>query len=39
MVFIDMAKNNAFPPESNILVIHSGGLQGNLSLRKGTLIF
>jgi 1-aminocyclopropane-1-carboxylate deaminase len=36
---IDMVKNNSFPPESNILAIHSGGLQGNLSLRKGTLIF
>lgn len=28
-----------FPKKSSILVIHSGGLQGNLSLRKGTLIF
>jgi len=36
---IDMVRNNAFPGESNILAIHSGGLQGNLSLRKGTLIF
>jgi 1-aminocyclopropane-1-carboxylate deaminase len=28
-----------FPPGSNILLIHSGGLQGNDSLEKGTLIF
>jgi 1-aminocyclopropane-1-carboxylate deaminase len=35
----DMIKNNLFPAGSNILVIHSGGLQGNFSLPKGTLIF
>jgi len=28
-----------FPEEASILVIHSGGLQGNRSLPKGTLIF
>jgi 1-aminocyclopropane-1-carboxylate deaminase/D-cysteine desulfhydrase-like pyridoxal-dependent ACC family enzyme len=28
-----------FPAESRILVIHSGGLTGNASLQKGTLIF
>ena len=28
-----------FEPESRILLIHSGGLQGNSSLNKGTLIF
>jgi 1-aminocyclopropane-1-carboxylate deaminase/D-cysteine desulfhydrase-like pyridoxal-dependent ACC family enzyme len=28
-----------FPEHSRILVIHSGGLQGNESLEKGTLIF
>jgi len=28
-----------FPPGSRILMIHSGGLQGNSSLRKGTLIY
>ena len=28
-----------FPKGSNILLIHSGGLQGNDSLEKGTLIF
>jgi 1-aminocyclopropane-1-carboxylate deaminase len=35
----DMIKNDSFPPGSKILIIHSGGLQGNLSLQKGTLIF
>jgi 1-aminocyclopropane-1-carboxylate deaminase len=28
-----------FPHDSNILIVHSGGLHGNLSLEKGTLIF
>ncbi|MFI5185532.1 MAG: 1-aminocyclopropane-1-carboxylate deaminase/D-cysteine desulfhydrase [Chitinophagales bacterium] len=36
---IDMIKNNSFSKGSNVLLIHSGGLQGNLSLPKGTLIF
>jgi 1-aminocyclopropane-1-carboxylate deaminase len=35
----DLIKNNFFPPRSKLLLIHSGGLQGNLSLKKGTLIF
>lgn len=35
----DLIKRNFFPSESRILLIHSGGLQGNLSLRKGTLMF
>lgn len=35
----DLAHNNYFPAGSRILVIHSGGLQGNISLPKGTLIF
>ncbi|HMG67010.1 MAG TPA: pyridoxal-phosphate dependent enzyme [Chitinophagaceae bacterium] len=35
----DMIKNNEFPSESHVLGIHSGGLQGNLSLPPGTLIF
>jgi 1-aminocyclopropane-1-carboxylate deaminase len=30
---------NYFPVGSKILAIHSGGLQGNNSLKKGTLIF
>ena len=36
---IDLVQNNYFPKGSNLLVVHSGGLQGNLSLPKGTLIF
>jgi len=35
----DMIKNDSFPRGSKILIVHSGGLQGNLSLQKGTLIF
>jgi 1-aminocyclopropane-1-carboxylate deaminase len=35
----DLISKNFFPPGSRILLIHSGGLQGNLSLRKGTLMF
>jgi 1-aminocyclopropane-1-carboxylate deaminase len=35
----DLLRLNAFPPESRILAIHSGGLQGNKSLKKGVLIF
>ncbi len=35
----DLAKKNFFSPNSKLLIIHSGGLQGNASLRKGTLIF
>jgi len=35
----DLARKNYFPPGSKILLIHSGGLQGNQSLGKGTLIF
>ncbi len=34
-----LAAKNHFPPGSKILLIHSGGLQGNRSLDKGTLIF
>jgi 1-aminocyclopropane-1-carboxylate deaminase len=30
---------NYFPPKSKILLLHTGGLQGNNSLKKGTLIF
>lgn len=30
---------NYFPAGSRVLLIHSGGLQGNASLSKGTLIF
>jgi 1-aminocyclopropane-1-carboxylate deaminase len=35
----DLLMKNFFPKESKVLIIHSGGLQGNLSLPKGTLIF
>jgi 1-aminocyclopropane-1-carboxylate deaminase len=34
-----LLRENYFPKGSKILVIHSGGLQGNISLRKGLLIF
>jgi 1-aminocyclopropane-1-carboxylate deaminase len=36
---IDLVQNNYFPKGSSLLLVHSGGLQGNLSLPKGTLIF
>jgi 1-aminocyclopropane-1-carboxylate deaminase len=35
----DLIKNNFFPARSRLLLIHSGGLQGNASLGTGTLIF
>lgn len=35
----DMIEKNYFPKGSKILVIHSGGLQGNASLPAGTLMF
>lgn len=35
----DLIEKDFFPPGSKILAIHSGGLQGNRSLPKGTLIF
>ena len=35
----DLVEKNLFPPGSHVLMIHSGGLQGNDSLRKGTLNF
>lgn len=35
----DLAKKGFFPPGSRLQLIHSGGLQGNASLEKGTLIF
>lgn len=35
----DLASKNYFPTGSRLLLIHSGGLQGNSSLNKGTLIF
>jgi 1-aminocyclopropane-1-carboxylate deaminase len=35
----DLIKNNFFKESSRLLMIHSGGLQGNLSLPKDLLIF
>jgi 1-aminocyclopropane-1-carboxylate deaminase len=35
----DLARKNYFPTGSKILLIHSGGLQGNRSLPNGSLIF
>jgi 1-aminocyclopropane-1-carboxylate deaminase len=36
---MDLASKQFFPPGSKILLVHTGGLQGNRSLPKGTLIF
>jgi len=35
----DLLEKNHFPHKAKILIIHSGGLQGNQSLPNGTLIF
>lgn len=35
----DLISRNFFSPGNRLLIIHSGGLQGNASLRNGTLIF
>jgi len=35
----DLLEKSYFPKDSKVLVIHSGGLQGNRSLPSGTLIF
>ncbi len=37
--FYDLVQQHYFPAHSRILLIHSGGLQGNQSLVPGTLIF
>ena len=37
--FRDSIRNDYFPESSKLLVIHSGGLQGNLSLEPGVLEF
>jgi 1-aminocyclopropane-1-carboxylate deaminase/D-cysteine desulfhydrase-like pyridoxal-dependent ACC family enzyme len=34
-----LTEKKYFPTGSKILFIHSGGLQGNRSLNKGTLLF
>jgi 1-aminocyclopropane-1-carboxylate deaminase/D-cysteine desulfhydrase-like pyridoxal-dependent ACC family enzyme len=36
---MDSAEKNIFPESSRLLVIHSGGLQGNRSLPPGALLF
>lgn len=36
---MDLIKKGYFPRESRLLVVHSGGLQGNASLPAGALIF
>ena len=36
---IELINKNYFPPGSNILCIHTGGLQGNQSLPEGMLNF
>jgi 1-aminocyclopropane-1-carboxylate deaminase len=36
---VNCIANDFFSPGSNLLAIHSGGLQGNSSLNNGTLIF
>ena len=36
---LDLAQLNKFEPGKSILIIHSGGLQGNCSLPTGTLLF
>lgn len=35
----DQIEKDWFPPGSNILCLHTGGLQGNLSLAPGTLLY
>jgi len=35
----DLIEKNYFEKGSSVLAVHSGGLQGNRSLKKGTLIF
>ncbi|WP_291914579.1 1-aminocyclopropane-1-carboxylate deaminase/D-cysteine desulfhydrase [Chitinophaga sp. CB10] len=39
MAFNTLLKRNYFPEGSNVLLIHTGGLQGNSSLPPGTLAF
>ena len=35
----DLLQQNYFPANSNIVIVHSGGLQGNFSLPLNTLPF
>lgn len=36
---LDLVRNRYFTEEDKVLLVHTGGLQGNGSLEKGTLIF
>lgn len=36
---VDLLKAGHFPSGSRVLLVHTGGLQGNRSLKKGALIF
>ncbi len=36
---LDLVEKDQFPPGSSVLIIHSGGLQGNRSLPKNALVF
>lgn len=35
----DMVRRGAFPPDAKLLLVHSGGLQGNRGLPPGSLIY
>lgn len=35
----DLVRKNYFPAGSRLLLVHTGGLQGNRSLKKGSLIY
>jgi 1-aminocyclopropane-1-carboxylate deaminase len=37
--FFDLLKKDFFSPQSKIMLVHSGGLQGNFSLPTNTLVF
>jgi 1-aminocyclopropane-1-carboxylate deaminase/D-cysteine desulfhydrase-like pyridoxal-dependent ACC family enzyme len=39
LAIVQLIYQQYFPPGSRILAIHSGGLQGNKSLKKGVLVF
>ncbi len=36
---VDLLRKNYFEKDAKVLIVHTGGLQGNRSLPKGTLIF
>ena len=37
--FYDLIEKDYFPRESKLLLVHTGGLQGNRSLPADTLVF